>query len=253
VKPKLAVWKFASCDGCQLTLLDLEDELLPLAGTIEIADFREASSAVAAGPYDLSLVEGSITTPHDAERIQEIRRTSKALVTIGACATSGGIQALRNFADVGEFTRIVYASPQYISTLATSTPISAHVSVDFELRGCPIDKHQLLEVVTAFLHGRRPGIPATSVCTECKRRGIVCVMVAHGTPCLGPVTQAGCGALCPSYDRGCFGCFGPMESPNTGALVPLLRRLGRSDRDVERLFRTFNAGAEPFQNAAEHV
>jgi coenzyme F420-reducing hydrogenase gamma subunit len=253
VKPKLAVWKFASCDGCQLTLLDLEEELLPLADTIDIADFREATSAIAAGPYDLSLVEGSITTPHDAERIQEIRRASKALVTIGACATSGGIQALRNFGDVEEFTRIVYASPQYISTLATSTPISAHVTVDFELRGCPIDKRQLLEVVTAFLHGRRPGIPATSVCTECKRRGIVCVMVAHGTPCLGPVTQAGCGALCPSYDRGCFGCFGPMESPNTGALVPLLRRLGRTDRDVERLFRTFNVGAEAFQQAAEHV
>jgi sulfhydrogenase subunit delta len=253
VKPKLAVWKFASCDGCQLTLLDLEDELLALAGAVDVADFREATSAVAAGPYDLSLVEGSITTPHDAERIQEIRRASKALVTIGACATSGGIQALRNFADVDEFTRIVYASPQYISTLATSTPISAHVRVDFELRGCPVDKRQLLEVVTAFLHGRRPGIPATSVCTECKRRGVVCIMVAHGTPCLGPVTQAGCNALCPSYDRGCFGCFGPMESPNTGALVPLLRRLGRSDRDVERLFRTFNAGAEPFRKAAEHA
>lgn len=251
-KPSLAVWKFASCDGCQLTLLDLEDELLPLANAIDIADFREATSAVAAGPYDLSLVEGSITTPHDAERIQEIRSASKALVTIGACATSGGIQALRNFADVDEFTRIVYASPQYISTLATSTPIAAHVPVDFELRGCPIDKRQLLEVVTAFLHGRRPGIPATSVCTECKRRGVVCVMVAHGTPCLGPVTQAGCNALCPSYDRGCFGCFGPMESPNTGALVPLLRRLGRSDDDVQRLFRTFNAAAEPFQKAAAH-
>ena len=252
MKPKLAVWKFASCDGCQLTLLDLEDELLPLAGAIDIADFREAPRAVAEGPYDLSLVEGSITTPHDAERIQEIRSASKALVTIGACATSGGIQALRNFADVDEFTRIVYASPEYISTLATSTPIAAHVPVDFELRGCPIDKRQLLEVVTAFLHGRRPGIPATSVCTECKRRGVVCVMVAHGTPCLGPVTQAGCNALCPSYDRGCFGCFGPMETPNTGALVPLLRRLGRSDDDVQRLFRTFNAGAEPFQKAVAH-
>jgi coenzyme F420-reducing hydrogenase gamma subunit len=252
VLPKLAVWKFASCDGCQLSLLDLEDELLSLAGVVELADFREATSAVAAGPYDLSLVEGSITTPHDAERIQQIRSASRTLVTIGACATAGGIQALRNFADVDEFTRIVYASPQYISTLATSTPIAAHVTVDFELRGCPIDKRQLLEVVTAFLHGRRPGIPATSVCTECKRRGVVCVMVAHGTPCLGPVTQAGCGALCPSYDRGCFGCFGPMESPNTSSLVPLLRRLGRSDDDVQRLFRTFNAGAEPFLKVGEH-
>ena len=251
-KPTLAVWKFASCDGCQLTLLDLEDELLAITGEVEISDFREATSAVVAGPYDVSLVEGSITTPHDAERIQEIRRQSGALITIGACATSGGIQALRNFADVSEYTRIVYASPQYISTLATSTPIADHVEVDFELRGCPIDKRQLVELVTATLVGRKPRIPTTSVCVECKLRGVNCVMVAHGTPCLGPVTQAGCNALCPAYNRGCFGCFGPMESPNTASLVPLLKRLGRSDGDVERLFSTFNVNAEPFKEAAGH-
>jgi sulfhydrogenase subunit delta len=174
------------------------------------------------------------------------------VVTIGACATAGGIQALRNFGDVGEFVAAVYASPEYISTLETSTPIAAHIPVDFELHGCPVNKHQLLEVVTAFLHGRRPGIPSTSVCTECKRRGVVCVTVAHGTPCLGPVTHAGCGALCPAYNRGCYGCFGPMETPNTAALVPLLRNLGMTERGVERLFRTFNADAEPFRNAVPH-
>ena len=249
-KPTLAVWKFASCDGCQLSLLDLEDELLALAGVVQLAEFREATSGVVAGPYDLSLVEGSITTPHDAERIQDVRRASRALVTIGACATAGGIQALRNFADVREFVAAVYASPQYISTLETSTPIAAHVRVDFELHGCPIDKRQLLEVVTAFLHGRRPGIPSTSVCTQCKARGLVCVTVAHGTPCLGPVTHAGCGALCPAYNRGCYGCFGPMETPNTAALVPRLRELGLTERDVGRVFQTFNANAEPFREAA---
>jgi sulfhydrogenase subunit delta len=249
-KPTLAVWKFASCDGCQLSLLDLEDELLALAGAVQLAEFREATSGVVAGPYDLSLVEGSITTPHDAERIQDVRRASRALVTIGACATAGGIQALRNFADVREFVTAVYASPDYISTLETSTPIAAHVHVDFELHGCPIDKRQLLEVVTAFLHGRRPGIPSTSVCTQCKARGLVCVTVAHGTPCLGPVTHAGCGALCPAYNRGCYGCFGPMETPNTAALVPRLRDLGLTERDVGRVFQTFNANAEPFREAA---
>ena len=216
-KPTLAVWKFASCDGCQLSLLDCEDELLELAGEVEIAYFLEASSATVEGPYDLSLVEGSITTVHDAERIREVRRLSHKLVTIGACATAGGIQALKNFADVDEFVSTVYATPAYVSTLATSTPISAHVPVDFELHGCPIDKRQLLEVLTASLHGRKPNIPSTSVCTECKARGNVCITVAHGTPCLGPVTHAGCGALCPSYNRGCYGCFGPMESPNTVA------------------------------------
>lgn len=242
-KPKLAVWKFASCDGCQLSLLDCEDELLELAGHIEIAHFAEASSAMAKGPYDLSLVEGSVTTPEDAERIREVRRVSRKLVTIGACATAGGIQALRNFANVDDFLSVVYASPAYVSTLETSTPISAHVKVDFELHGCPIDKRQLLEVISAFLIGRRPEISSASVCTECKRRGNVCVMVAHGTPCLGPVTHAGCGALCPSYNRGCYGCFGPMETPNTVSLTRQLRVLGMNDRAVDRVFRTFNVEA----------
>ena len=242
-KPKLAVWKFASCDGCQLSLLDCEDELLALAAEVEIAHFLEASSATVKGPYDLSLVEGSITTPHDAERIRKVRRVSRTLVTIGACATAGGVQALRNFADVEDFLSVVYASPEYVSTLATSTPVSAHVQVDFELHGCPIDKRQLLEVISAFLYGRRPQIASTSVCTECKRRGNVCVMVAHGTPCLGPVTHAGCGALCPSYDRGCYGCFGPMETPNMPALTRELRVLGMDERGVDRVFRTFNVEA----------
>jgi coenzyme F420-reducing hydrogenase gamma subunit len=246
-KPKLAVWKFASCDGCQLSLLDCEDELLALAGEVEIAYFLEARRAPVKGPYDLSLVEGSVTTAHDAERIQEVRRVSKKLVTIGACATAGGIQALKNFSDVNEFVSAVYATPAYISTLETSTPISAHVTVDFELHGCPINKAQLLEVLTAFLHGRRPQISSASVCQECKRRGNVCVMVAHGTPCLGPVTHAGCGALCPAYDRGCYGCFGPMETPNTVSLTKQLRVLGLGDAGVERVFRTFNV--EAFENA----
>jgi len=251
--PKLAVWKFASCDGCQLSLLDLEDDLLMLTGKVTLAEFREATSGVVEGPYDLSLVEGSVTTAHDAERIQEIRRASKALVTIGACATSGGIQALKNFGDVERFVAAVYASPEYISTLATSTAIADHVQVDFELRGCPVNKHQLLEVVTAFLHGRKPGIASTSVCEECKARGIVCVSVAHGTPCLGPVTHAGCGALCPAYNRGCFGCFGPKETPNTAALLPLLRDQGLQQAEIERLFQTFNATAEPFRKVVEHA
>jgi sulfhydrogenase subunit delta len=250
-KPRLAVWKFASCDGCQLSLLDCEDELLAIAGAVEIASFPEASRAVAKGPYDVSLVEGSITTPHDVERIKEVRRASKLLVTIGACATAGGIQALRNSLDVRELISAVYATPEYITTLETSTPIAQEVRVDFELRGCPIDKRQLLEVLSAFLHGRRPNIPAYSVCLECKRRGVPCVMVAHGTPCLGPVTQAGCGALCPAYDRGCYGCFGPMESPNAPSLGRGWERLGVSDRDIVRAYRTFNAGAPAFRTMSE--
>lgn len=252
--PTLAVWKFASCDGCQLTILNCEDELIPLAGAVTIAYFPEATRGVVEGPYDVSLVEGSITTPHDAERIQEIRAMSGALVTIGACATSGGIQALRNFADVREFTSVVYAHPEYISTLETSTPIADHVEVDFQLRGCPIDKHQLLEVLSALLQGRYPRIPEYSVCVECKRRGNPCVAVAHGTPCLGPVTQAGCGALCPTFNRGCYGCFGPQDSANTVSIASRLTDLGMPQRDVLRVFRTFNAGSPAFRDeSGRHV
>ena len=252
-RPRLAVWKFASCDGCQLSLLDCEDELLAVANAVEIANFREASSRVVDGPYDLSLVEGSITTPDDAARIREVRAQSKVLVTIGACATAGGIQALRNFGDVAEFQRVVYARSDFIATLATSTAIRDHVAVDFELRGCPISKSQLLEVVSAFLTHRAPNLPTESVCIECKRRGNVCVVVARGTPCLGPVTQTGCGAICPAYLRGCYGCFGPMDSPNTDSLIRNMGFHGMSPEQVRRVFRTYNAGAPAFRNAGDSV
>ncbi|MCB0212295.1 MAG: oxidoreductase [Anaerolineae bacterium] len=253
IKPRLAVFKFASCDGCQLSILDAEDELLALADKVEIAYFVEASRRTLAGPYDISLVEGSITTPEELERIQEVRRQSKYLIAIGACATAGGIQALRNWHDVDDFVQKVYAQPAYIQTLATATPISDHVHVDFELRGCPINKAQLLDVLTALLIGRQPRVPAYSVCVECKRRGTTCVTVAQGIPCLGPVTQAGCGALCPAYRRGCYGCFGPAEAPNLDALGQRFLDMGASPDEVVRLFRTFNGYADAFRLAGDKL
>ena len=251
-RPRLGVFKFASCDGCQLSLLDLEESLLALADTVDIATFREATSRESEGPFDLTLIDGSISTARDLERIREIRRRSRTLVALGACATSGGIQALRNFQDAGEACRLVYASPETIDALATSTAIADHVPVDFELRGCPPNRHQLLEVVSAFINGRPPAIAAHSVCLECKLRGNVCVMVT-GTPCLGPVTQAGCGALCPAYHRGCYGCFGPMEAPNTASLASAYAAAGQTKQDLLRVFRTFNANAPAFRaESARH-
>ncbi len=250
-KPRIGVFKFASCDGCQLSLLDAEDQLLAIADAIEIAYFPEASRTMAKGPYDIALVEGSITTHHDAQRIQEIRRQSKTLVTIGACATSGGIQALRNWRDVDEFIRVVYASPKFISTLKLSTPIAEHVPVDFELRGCPINQFQLVELIAATLAGRRHNVPTYSVCIECKTRETVCVAVARGMACLGPVTQAGCGAVCPAFDRGCYGCYGPMDSANTASITKQFRILGQSDQQIARAFRGFNAWDWQFRKASE--
>jgi coenzyme F420-reducing hydrogenase gamma subunit len=246
-RKRLGVFKFASCDGCQLSLLSCEDELVELAGIIEIAHFLEASSDIQPGPYDIALVEGSITTPHDRDRIRQIRQQSKTLVTIGACATSGGIQSLRNWADHQEFIASVYANPQYIDTLATSTAIADHVCVDFELRGCPIDRHQLLEVLTALIADRQPRTPKHSVCMDCKRRGTVCLVVTRRLPCLGPITQAGCGAICPAYDRACYGCFGPAAQANC---PPLSDHYLDGDTDKTRLIhalRNMNAGAKVFQ------
>ena len=250
-RPKVAVFKFASCDGCQLSLLDAEDQLLAVAGAVEIANFPEASRRVVKGPYDIGLVEGSITTPHDVERIREIRKECRFLLTIGACATAGGIQALRNWKDVKEFTRLVYASPEYISTLDRSMPVGSYVHVDFELRGCPISKLQLLEVINAALNKRKPTIPTHSVCMECKLRGTVCILVDKKIPCLGPVTQAGCGGLCPSYDRGCYGCFGPTENPNPSSLSKRFAELGMERHEMMLMYRGFNAYAEAFRKESE--
>lgn len=251
MKPKLGVFKFASCDGCQLSLLDCEDELLQVADSLEIAYFLEARTQTLEGPYDVGLVEGSVTTRHDAERIREIRDQCKYLVTIGACATAGGIQALRNWADVDEFIEQVYAHPDYIKTLETSTPIADHVTVDFELRGCPISKHQLLELIGALLRGAKPRVPTYSVCVECKRRQTVCVAVAQGIPCLGPVTQAGCGAICPSYNRGCYTCYGPKENPNLVSLHAFYQDRGSAPGDLMRLTRNFNGYAPQFREASD--
>ena len=251
-KPRLAIYKFASCDGCQLSLLDCEDELLAIVGAIEVAYFVEARRQTLDGPYDVTLVEGSVTTPEEIERIKEVRRQSHFLVAIGACATAGGIQSLRNWIDVDDYVDTVYATPSYIDTLGTSKPISDYVDVDFELRGCPISKTQLLELVISLLIGRQPRLPSHSVCMECKQRGTVCITVAQGVPCLGPVTLGGCGAICPAFNRGCYGCFGPIKDGNPIALGEQFMALGQTAAEVSRAFRGFNGYSPMFRDANEH-
>lgn len=251
VVPRIAVWKLASCDGCQLSILDCEEALLELAGAVRISHFLEASSHVEEGPYDISFVEGSITTKADAERIRTIRAQSGLIVAIGACATAGGIQALRNTRDISRLARSVYPRPELLDALDCSRPISDHVAVDFELRGCPVSRTQLLMLVSALLAGRRPDLPDVSQCTECKRAGTVCVVVARGVACLGPVTRAGCGNLCPGIGRGCYGCFGPVEGANCRALTEQFRGLGLDGPAIDAHFRNFNAAAAEFAGEGE--
>jgi len=250
-KPKVAVYKFSSCDGCQLSLLNMEDELLDLAGAIDIAYFLEATRTVKPGPYDIGLVEGSITTPHELERIQSVREECKFLIALGTCATAGGIQALRNFTKTEDLAWAVYAHPDYLHYLETATPIAEHVKVDLEIWGCPVNKYMMAEAIAALLQNRRPNFPQHSVCMECKHSGTVCVLVAHGTPCLGPATQAGCGAICPSNGRGCYGCFGPWYQANLESLTPSLEALERQPGETFRLLRNFSGYAPSFRKAAD--
>ena len=252
-KPRVAVFKFASCDGCQLQFLAAIGQHPDLVTKVDFVHFLEASRDVEEGPYDVGFVEGSVTTPHDVERIREVRRQCRYLVTIGACATSGGIQALRNWGQIDDFLAGVYATPAFISTLATSTAIAEHVPVDFELRGCPIDPGQLVEILTALIAGRRPRLPSTSVCAECKAEGTVCVAVARGIACLGPVTQAGCHAICPAHDRGCFGCFGPSDTPNLVSLTGHYEREGTPRGDLVRLVRGINAWSPAFRAEGDRL
>jgi coenzyme F420-reducing hydrogenase gamma subunit len=250
-KPRVAVFKMASCDGCQLQLLDAEDALLELAGAIDIVNFAEASSHIEPGPYDVTLVEGSVSTPELEEQIREIREQSRILITIGACATSGGVQALRNIADTDAFVRTVYPTPAYVKTLEDSHPISDYVAVDLELTGCPVDRGQLLGAISSLLSGAVPRVSTSPVCVECKRRWYVCVIVAKGEPCLGPVTRTGCGALCPAFGRGCYGCFGPSQPPNTDALGRRFIELGLTPKQTAERFRFITGWAPAFREAAD--
>jgi coenzyme F420-reducing hydrogenase gamma subunit len=252
-RPRLAVFKLASCDGCQLQLLNLEDELLALADRVEIAHFLEASGRVEPGPYDVVLVEGSVTTAHDAERIRTIREEARYLVAIGACATSGGIQALRNGADIEGWKASVYPHPEWLDVLPTSTPVSAHVRVDAELQGCPVSREQLLRVLVRLLLGATPDLPVASVCLECKREGTPCVVVTRGQPCMGPITRAGCGAICPALGRDCYGCFGPSADPNPAAWIAQLERNGLSRAEALRRLRHINGARRELHRLAERL
>jgi sulfhydrogenase subunit delta len=249
-RPRIGVVKLASCDGCQLTLLDLEDELLAIAERVDIVEFPEATSRRSAGPFDVLFVEGSVSTPEQVDEIVRLRAVTQRLITIGACATAGGIQAIRNWLDHEEVRGAVYPEPGYVESLAEARPVADFVAVDGELRGCPISPMQLRELLTALVTGRRAQLPDEAVCLECKRRGIVCVAVSQGIACLGPVTRTGCGAICPAYGRGCYGCFGPRESARTASLATWFER-DRPGPEVGRLFAGFTAWAEPFRSVVD--
>jgi sulfhydrogenase subunit delta len=251
-RPRIAVHKFASCDGCQLAFLNAGEGLLTLAERAEIVHFTEAGWDAPLAQVDIAFVEGSVSTPKDLERIRAVRESAGILVTMGACATAGGLQALRNgLKESAGWLADIYASPEYIQSLPESRPISAHVKVDLELWGCPVTTEQVFRSLGDLLNGITPINPGEPVCNECKRRGHACVLVTKGEPCLGPVTRTGCGALCPGVGRACYGCFGPAELPNTVSLARHFEHTGRGNREIAHRFLFITSAAAPFSDIGQ--
>jgi sulfhydrogenase subunit delta len=250
-KPKVAVHKFSSCDGCQLALLNLGEDLVALSQLVDIVHFAEAGPVDEDQCVDIALVEGSISTPEDLERIKRIRSQSGYLISIGACATSGGVQALRNMHDAEAWVGAIYSNPEYISLLDTSSAIADQVKVDLELWGCPVNCGQVVSALRDLLSGVTPRVDVQPLCMECKRMGVVCTVVANNQPCMGPVTRAGCGALCPSLGRACYGCYGPSEQVNAASLADHFSQLGMSQQDIQQRFGLINSNAPAIKQAAD--
>lgn len=252
-RARVGIHKFTSCDGCQLALLNLGETLLQLAEMVDLVHFAEAGPFAPGADLDIAFVEGSLSTPAQLERIRQIRRHSRYLVTIGACATAGGIQSLRNLQADDHWLEAVYAHPGYIETLDQVRPIAAEVKVDLELWGCPVNSRQVLSAIRALLWKVAPLEERDKVCLECKRQLRVCVLVARGSPCMGPVTATGCGAICPSFGRGCYGCYGPAESVNTDALARRFAGLGLAPETIARHFHGINNNAPAFREAGQRA
>lgn len=242
-KPRVGVFKLTSCDGCQLSILNMEEDLLKILDYFDLAYFNEATGLPLRGQFDIGIVEGSISTDRQKNELLEIRERTRFLMTIGACATAGGLQALRNWANIDDFKESIYPSPDLLDALPTSTPVSEHVYVDYELWGCPINKDALCETLVSLLIGKRPVIPAYSLCMDCKMQGITCIIVSRGQPCLGPITRAGCGVLCPSMDRACYGCFGPKEGANIASLLGRFEEIGMTKKESSSLLDKMNTYA----------
>jgi sulfhydrogenase subunit delta len=248
-KLRVAVHKFSSCDGCQLALINATEKLIELSQLVEIVHFAELGIVNPDEEADIAIIEGSISTPDEVERINKIRKITKFLLSVGACATAGGVQALRNFNNVKSWMGDIYDNPNAIDVLNTSTSIAHNVQVDLELWGCPVDKHQLFLAMRSLLWGVVPRLSRDSLCLDCKRQGYVCVLVTKGMPCMGPVTRIGCGVLCPKLGRDCYECFGPKENPNGESLGNRFASLGLTYDEIAQRFLLINNAVPDFQEA----
>ncbi len=244
-KPRIAIFDFACCEGCQLQIVNLEEEILDLLGVADVVEWREAISDQS-DKYDIAIIEGSITRPEDEERIKKIREKAGVLIALGACATTGGINKLKNNFKLNDVKQYVYADNAdmpHLDTAATKA-VDEVVKVDFKVHGCPIDRSEFTYIVRSLLLGKTPEIPDYPVCVECKAKGNPCLW-EDGQVCLGPVVRAGCGARCPSSGFRCFGCRGYVDNPNVDAAKEVINKYGLDVDDLKTKMVLFGSTQEP--------
>jgi len=242
MKPKIAFFDFASCEGCQLQVVNLEMEIPTLLGLVDIVAFREAMTE-ASDDYAIALVEGSITRESDIPRLKKIREHAKILVALGACASSAGLNALKNKMGMARVKTIVYGDQAGLYETFPARPIHAVVPVDYHIPGCPSTRRNLFGWCRHCCWEKKPEIPDYPVCVECKLKDNLCVYEL-GQKCLGPITRAGCGAWCPSNLDACEGCRGYISDPNKNGQADIMAKYGLSAEMIKKEFRLFNAYTE---------
>lgn len=236
-KPTVGIFSLTSCSGCQLEILNNEDILLDMANHIKIIHFPIVQENNNQGPYDISFVEGSITNNEQIEKIKHIREKSKFLVAIGACAVNGGVQSIRRFMEQKEADKIVYKDNPPVESIEPAS-IDKHVKVDYNIRGCPINKEEFVYVLKELLIGKTPKESIYPVCIECREKENECLL-QNGKFCMGPITYGGCGALCPSDSMICNGCRGPIDDATMLSEIEQLEKDGIKDDELHRLFTIF--------------
>jgi sulfhydrogenase subunit delta len=244
-RPRVAIFDFACCEGCQLQIVNLEEEILDLIDNLEVVEWREAMSEQSR-EYDIAIIEGSITRLEDEQRLELIRTRAKTLIALGACATIGGVNKLKNVFETQEVKKCVYGKSADMPHLATmpAKAVDEVVKVDFKIHGCPIDRKELTYVIRCLLMGKRPEIPEWPVCVECKSKGNPCLW-DYGQVCLGPIIRAGCGARCPSSGFRCFGCRGYIDNPNTNGAKDVIEKYGLSVEQLKGKMVLFGTGQGP--------
>jgi len=240
-KPRVAIFDFACCEGCQLQIVNLEEDILNLIEVVDVVEWREAMSEQS-HEYDIAIVEGSITRPEDEHRLEIIRSRAKVLIALGACAAIGGVNKMKNNFDLKEVRRCVYGGDAMMPHLNTerTKALDEVVQVDFKIPGCPINGAEFAQVVRSLLVGKKPFVPDYPVCVECKERENVC-RYEYNEICLGPIIRAGCGAPCPSAGWRCFGCRGLVDNPNVEAAREVMDKYGLTVDDLKQKMVLFNS------------